>query len=129
MQQWEGYVVSMASQVTPQDSPSVTEITGNMDWTAEQDQDSLLKEFITMKSNDQKPAFKSLSVQMKRLVLHWDHMVMKDGVLYRKVKMNDEDNFQLVLPETKRNMGFKHLRDDMGHIGKEKTLSLVNNEK
>ena len=60
------------------------------------------------------------------LLRQWDKLVLKQGVLYRRV--NDIANsgiLQLILPRQYRQQAMKALHDDMGHPGTEKTSGLL----
>ena len=48
-----------------------------------------------------------------------------DGVLYRNTTVDGQSTRQLVLPSHYRDKVLEHLHDDMGHQGRDRTLSLV----
>lgn len=53
-------------------------------------------------------------------------LVIKDGLLYRKVKRPSEmEIYQIVLPKEHVSMVLKSLHDESGHLGVEKTLGLI----
>ena len=55
----------------------------------------------------------------------FNSLKMIRGVMYREIQINDEMVNQLVLPECYRNSVLKGLHTDIGHPGKERTLSLI----
>ena len=55
----------------------------------------------------------------------FNHLVMKRGVLYRKVQQEGGILEQLVLPECYRKEVLKGLHDDVGHPGRDRTISLI----
>ena len=48
-----------------------------------------------------------------------------DGVLYRNTTVDGQNTHQLVLPSHFKDKVLGHLHDDMGHQGRDRTLSLV----
>ena len=52
-------------------------------------------------------------------------MSLVDGVLYRNTILNNVQTRQLVLPLHFRSIILKQLHDDLGHQGRDRTLSLV----
>ena len=55
----------------------------------------------------------------------FDSLKMIRGILYREIQINNEKINQLVLPKCYRNLVLQGLHSDIGHPGKERTLSLV----
>ena len=53
------------------------------------------------------------------------HLVVKDGVLFRKRQVEGQERLQLVLPGVMRKRALRGLHDDVGHLGRDKTLDLV----
>ena len=52
-------------------------------------------------------------------------LVLKSGTLYRRRIVDDAEQLQLVLPAAARPQVLRGLHDDMGHLGRDKTLDLV----
>ncbi|XP_063416795.1 uncharacterized protein LOC134699038 [Mytilus trossulus] len=50
---------------------------------------------------------------------------MKDGVLYKEVTIGEDRKSQLVLPSANISVVLEALHSDMGHPGKDRTLSLI----
>ena len=53
------------------------------------------------------------------------NLILRRGVLYRKRLENDETVYQLVLLERYHSEALAGLHDDVGHPGKDRTLSLL----
>ena len=61
----------------------------------------------------------------KRYLLTWERYNLKDGILYRTTSINGEDVDQLVLPPSLIDTIFKAYHDDLGHQGRDRTISLI----
>ena len=59
-----------------------------------------------------------------RYLREWDKLFVSQGVLHRKVSINEQDFQQLVLPPVFRQEVFQALHDDLGHQGRDRTTSL-----
>ena len=55
----------------------------------------------------------------------WDKMLLSNGVLHRKVTLNGQNFLQFVLPPAFREDAFDVLHDDLGHQGRDRTMSLI----
>ena len=64
---------------------------------------------------------------MRVLLKYKQDLFVKNGLLYRKVKLKNHDTAvnQFVLPRTYRWWATLALPDDFGHLGMEKTLGLL----
>jgi transposase InsO family protein len=56
---------------------------------------------------------------------NFEKLRMENGMLYRKVAVQDEPRMQLVLPTSKVATVMKYVHDDMGHPGQDRTTSLL----
>lgn len=54
-----------------------------------------------------------------------DHLCLRDHVLYRKCNDDGDVIYQLVLPVKHRRIALQGRHDDVGHVGRERTLSLM----
>jgi transposase InsO family protein len=52
-------------------------------------------------------------------------LVLKRGVLYRKVEQDGDDKFQLVLPIEYREEALKGVHDNVGHLGRDRAITLL----
>ena len=64
---------------------------------------------------------------MRVLLKYKQDLVIRNGLLYRKVKLKNQDSVvnQFILPKTHRCPATLALHDDYGHLGMEKTLGLL----
>ena len=106
--------------VEDDDQLAGTSTSDPVDWKKAQLQDKMVKHWYNMVQNQQKPA-KGDSL-LKR---QYHHLKIVDGILYRHVKVDDDKKQQLVLPTIHTNSVLQALHDDMGHPGKDRTLSLL----
>ena len=61
-----------------------------------------------------------------RYLKEWDRFfISRDGVLYRKTIINEQEFQQLVIPIDFRDVVFRALHDDLGHQGRDRTISLI----
>ena len=54
-----------------------------------------------------------------------DNLILKDNVLYRKRIVDEEIKYQLVLPHCFRRRALHGVHDEVGHLGRERTLALL----
>lgn len=71
------------------------------------------------------PALKRELPELPFLLREWRKLELKDGVLYLKRTVGDCTTYQLVLPPDLRAMTMESLHDNMGHMGVERTLELI----
>ena len=76
---------------------------------------------------DKRLPHKSLKFSKEDLMIKkkFDSLKMIRGILYREIQINNEKINQLVLPKCYRNSVLLGLHSDIGHPGKERTLSFV----
>ena len=55
----------------------------------------------------------------------WNSYTLKNDVLYKRSTANDETYDQLVLPSSLKDIVFKAYHDDLGHQGRDRTISLL----
>lgn len=63
--------------------------------------------------------------EMRALLKEFDNLTMKRGVMHRSTTVQDKERLQIVLPSEYRPLALKGLHDDIGHLGRDKTLQLV----
>ena len=96
-------------------------------WRRAQRADPVIGELMGFVNNKQRPPAKYLG-KHKELVPYireFDHFIMKRGILYRKYNSDIGEKFQLVLPQQYHEEVLRGLHDDVGHLGRDKTLGLV----
>jgi transposase InsO family protein len=92
-----------------------------------QDDDSILnkvKAHVEGSQTISSQALKSECAEVQKLLHQSSKLVIKDGVLYRKVQTDEGVLFQCVIPAQYRAAVFHALHDNMGHPGRDKTLAL-----
>ena len=96
-------------------------------WRETQMNDDVLQQLIPMVESGQRPEWTTLSSDLRPYIREWDKLVMLDGVLYRSRLDPDTDCkvHQLVLPSSERQRALTGLHDDVGHLGRDRTLQLV----
>ena len=123
-QQGLPYIYSMVTEVPP-DISWDDEVTPRQ-WRPLQLKDSVIGQFHQAVTNKRRPALKQLHYAESRVLLREYHkLTIRRGILFRTVKINGETVFQLVLPAEFREMALRGAHSDMGHLGREKTLSIL----
>ena len=89
--------------------------------------DPCLREVIAQMESGEKvpPTVRKELSGIPFLLREWNRLEMHDEVLYRKRQDNGRVTYQLVLPEELRTVVLQSLHNDMGHLGIERTLDLV----
>lgn len=93
-----------------------------------QQQDSEIAVVIKYVNDGVQPSRKSIRHEtwlVKRLLNQMNKLEVDSGVLYRKKSTDAGIVKQIVLPKSCRSEVFSHLHDDMGHQGRDRTLSLI----
>ena len=108
--------------------PSESTELKNIDWAKEQSADVTLKRVIQLLRTDNcrhKNELMKESPEVCKYVREWQKFSLVDNVLYRNTVIDGEQTQQLVLPNSFKDIVLKHLHDDVGHQGRDRTLSLV----
>ena len=125
--------VSEASDSTPPFTEDISEqllqtqgLTAK-DWRKAQLQDLSLSFVIKcLEAGLPAPLRRSLDQAVDaKYIKEWDKMLISNGVLHRKVTLNGQNFLQLVLPPALREDVFEALHDDLGHKGRDRTMSLI----
>ena len=99
------------------------------DWRKAQRDDPTLRCMIdNLQTGSRVPALQTRSSPEidRRYLKDWDRLFLsEDGVLYRRVVINEQQFQQLVIPLEYRDTVFRALHDDLGHQGRDRTISLV----
>jgi transposase InsO family protein len=59
------------------------------------------------------------------MLRNFGHLKLKRGALYREVKTDEDTIYQLVLPRALRKTALEGIHDNVGHPGRDRTLSLA----
>jgi hypothetical protein len=100
-------------------------VANNRLWRLRQREDPTISLFLTHVTNKEKPKYGNLDAEGKLLVKQFNRLVVKRGVLYRRVELNEIELLQLVLPVKFRSIAFSGAHSDVGHPGRDRTLSIL----
>jgi hypothetical protein len=59
------------------------------------------------------------------MLRNFSHLKLKRGALYREVETDEDTIYQLVLPRALRKTALEGIHDNVGHPGRDRTLSLA----
>ena len=100
----------------------------DIDWSKEQLANANIARIIELFDNGFCPercVLRDESPVVLKYIREWKKLVFIDEVLYRNTVLDSQHIRQLVLPCHFRSKVLKHLHDDVGHQGRDRTLSLV----
>ena len=63
--------------------------------------------------------------EMKALLRNRTHLILKHGVLYKKVRVNATTKHLLVIPQSYRQRAMEGCHDQGGHLGQDRVLDLL----
>ena len=95
------------------------------DWKKAQTDDkniAYIVKCLSAKSKSSRQEIDNKSID-NRYKVEWERYRLKSGILYRTYHVEDEEFYQLVLPESLQDIIFKSYHDDLGHQGRDRTLS------
>ena len=97
------------------------------DWIKAQQNDPAISRIIETVKEGLKPTTKEAEKHNidKRYLRDWDKFVIEDDILFRHASVEGHDCKQLVLPRTLRELVFQSYHNDLGHQGRNRTLSLL----
>ena len=97
------------------------------DWKKAQTADRNIRFIIDSMQKEQKPTATQGEGNGidQRYMYEWEKFKLKVGVLYRSTEINGETVDQLVLPATLKDVIFASYHDDLGHQGRDRTISLI----
>ncbi|MCG8033934.1 MAG: DDE-type integrase/transposase/recombinase, partial [Candidatus Thiodiazotropha taylori] len=118
----------MSEEVIPDSVLTGTALT-SQDWQNAQAADSDICFVTDHLLSGQKPTIKDaehrdIDIQF---VSDWNAYNLKDGVLYKSTSINGEKHDRLVLPDALKDIVFQAYHDDLGHQGRDRTVSLISN--
>ena len=96
-----------------------------VEWRNLQREDSAISRVIEMLKvpNNNNTADENPMVNLLLKKRH--HLLFRDDILFRHRLIDGMEMFQLVLPSVMRPRVLRGLHDDMGHLGRDKTIDLV----
>ncbi|KAK6190485.1 hypothetical protein SNE40_002347 [Patella caerulea] len=118
--------VVLATQVIP--DSSLQELSSSdsfVDWSRKQKSDSVIGPIYTAVTRQSKPTSPPSSRDEGVYLREFNKLIVKNDVLYRKSTSNDGDIHQLVIPTSEKLSILKGCHDDVGHLGRDRTLTLL----
>jgi len=120
------YVTSLALTTTLPSGLDLYDEVVPRDWRQLQSQDPVLHQFVRAVTQKKKPSVSQVNTRTGKILLReFNKLVIQRGVLYRCVQINDVQVYQLVITDQLRHIALKGAHDDMGHMGRDKTLSVL----
>jgi hypothetical protein len=94
-------------------------------WRKAQRDDPVIRTVIQRISDGSTRSQSGEDKSVTQLLKEKNSLLLKRGVLYRKRTVNEEETYQLVLPDDYQSQALIGLHDEVGHPGKDRTLSLL----
>ncbi len=120
---WDGYFTtlpvdpSVCAQI-----PNLPDGSLQIDWEAEQIQDPVIRQVLdVLNSNDGVKALPKTN-PFHPFLRDWDRLQVKERMLYHCTPGADD---RLVIPSKRKDEAFQLLHDEMGHMGRDRTTSLL----
>lgn len=98
------------------------------DWSCIQREDDTLRRVIQLVQSGRKldkQASRLEQPEVRMYLREWSRLVLKAGVLHRKVIRNNTPHDLLVIPISHRSRALEGIHDEVGHLGFERTLDLA----
>ena len=92
----------------------------SIDWSTEQDKDPVIHE---VKQRLLEPLTQGdMSSEARKLWKEQKVLQIVNGQLARRRSCSGEEQSQLILPRNYRELALKYVHDEMGHLGRDRTL-------
>jgi transposase InsO family protein len=120
-------IVTNAALQAPEECFSVPSLRP-YDMEVTQQNDPVLKQLRLTFERQERPsqaARRNQPEELRKLLRQWDKLVLNRGVLYRKAVIDGETVTQLLIPSALRKEVMSSLHDNMGHVGRDRTVDLV----
>ena len=97
------------------------------DWMAAQKSDKFISKIVDFIIEGKRPSAQQVEELHidKRFFRDWDKLFLEDGVLFRRGDVDCQTWNQLVLPRKLYDPVFQSYHDDLGHQGRDRTISLL----
>lgn len=97
------------------------------EWRREQREDRMVGFFLDHATRGVRPEQRHLPPgrEAQQMLREFKNLKVSRGVLYRRRHIDGKERLQLVLPKKFHAQAFKGLHDDVGHQGRDRTLSLL----
>ncbi len=99
----------------------------SIDWVIEQSKDPDISRVIEVLNEGKRPSEKERRAEtpgVMRLLSHWEAFTIIKGVLYKRSQYNDHMVLRLVVPHQQQDKVLSMVHDELGHLGRDKTLSV-----
>lgn len=93
-----------------------------VDILAHQKDDPIISRILAAKGAGKRPV---PSPELRPLLRHWGSLLVKDGILYKSSVFDGKEVERIVLPCSLQDSVLHQLHDDMGHLGRDRVLDLV----
>jgi hypothetical protein len=107
------------------DIDSVSNSFDSRDWRKHQMEDKIIGKFLRCVTNKQRPTSGVDCRESKLLLKEFGRLNVRRGVLYRCTRVDDQDQYQLVLPKGFRHLALKGAHNDIGHLRRERGIHLL----
>lgn len=125
-QEESGLIESMCISADLKVLPESGVVSMNVDWAKEQSEDSVISRVKELVASGQFPHSRKDELPLvQKYLREWKHLVLKDSILYRKRNVGEDEQLQLVLPSKFKDVAFQSLHSDLGHLGRDRTLNLM----
>ena len=116
--------ICMSAQVL--DAVEMVNDTTSINWRTQQMNDDVIRLFLRGVTNKKKPdATACPSNEAKTLRKEFNRLVVRRGVLYRRLTEDDDEKFQLVLPKDFRSTALQGSHNDVGHLGRDRGINIL----
>ncbi|MEW8545658.1 MAG: DDE-type integrase/transposase/recombinase, partial [Candidatus Thiodiazotropha sp.] len=97
------------------------------DWVKAQRADPCISKVLALVRSGQRPKAQLVESEHidRRFLRDWDKLVIEDDILFRHASVDGQNWKQLVLPKELQDIVFRSYHDDLGHQGRDRTLSLL----
>ena len=121
--------LSPSAEAIPDDYefPKVSNVSGQVNWRNAQKADPAIKKALSWAQAGRKPNIRVPNTPEERIFAReFPKLKLIRGLLHRVMKTQDgKTTYQFVLPESHRQDALRSLHDKHGHLGMDKTSSLV----
>ena len=111
-------------QDIPQDQLTALSLS-SAQWNKGQGDDPVISGVKEKVVSGQKPSARQLkkeTANVRRYIRDWSKLILKAGVLYRKLVSEGQETHQLVVLSSVKDIVLTAMHDDMGHQGRDRTL-------
>ena len=120
------FIPTAAPEDTPEEEKA--QCLEKVDWVNGQDADPVITVVKKFVEEGRKPSTMEVNKQpheVKKYLRNFKKLSVRDGVLNHTTHIGDSEFQQVVLPQAGRRSVFLAYHDDMGHQGRDRTISLI----